>query len=268
MLFRPFLIQRKKIKKTPEDFGILYEDVVFNSPDGLLISGWIIPAVKETNKTIIIGHGVNMFRGFMLPKILFLHQAGYNLVLYDSRAHGKSEGDYVTFGYREQHDLDAVIDYLKKVYPAWTKKLGVLAHSMGAAAAIFAAKRRKELKAFVLINCFADIEEDIIYWVTKMGHLPYWPFVPLGIKSFKKELKIDLKKVSPVFSVAEIKRPIFFINSEKDDVTNPQDTVKLYESAEKPKMIWTIKNAKHETFYDVAKKEFEKRVKEFFKENL
>lgn len=268
LLLHPFLVQRRKSKKTPKDLGMSHENIVIQTAEGLHLSGWFIPASKKSSRTLILCHGVNRSKEFFLPVAKFLHAAGYNLIMFDMRTHGHSEGERISFGYDEQYDIDAVIDYLKKRDRHLTKELGIIAHSMGAASAIFAATRRHEIRAMVLICCFADIEWNMTYWITRLGHLPYWPFVPIALKSFRKELHPDLKQVSPIYYLDKIKIPLFFIHSQKDGVTDPISSQQLYDKALDPKELWFVPNAEHETFYTVAPGEFEQRVKEFLSRAL
>lgn len=267
LLFHPFLVQRQKSKDTPEKYGMSFENVVLGTPEGLLLSAWYIPArtgVDISDRTIIVSHGVRRSKTFFLPMVRFLHRLGYNLLMFDMRAHGQSEGGKVSFGYDEQYDIDAAIDYLKRRDRRLIKRLGILAHSMGAASAVFAAARRREIRAMVLICCFADIEWNMTYWITRLGHLPYWPFVPIGLKSFKKEIHSDLKQASPIYYVSKLKLPLFFIHSERDQLTDPLSSEKLYEKAQEPKQLWYVPKARHEGFYSAAPQEFEKRVGGFF----
>ncbi|MBU0580605.1 MAG: alpha/beta fold hydrolase [Candidatus Margulisbacteria bacterium] len=268
LLFHPILILRRKTRKNPENYGMIYEKVVFNTKDGLHLVGWLIPAPKKSNKTIILCHGILNAKDFFLPEAKLLHEAGFNVIAYDLRAHGESEGNFVTFGCQEKYDLEAILDYLKKNQSSWLKNVGILAHSLGAATAILAASIRKEIKSLIVINCFANIEDDITYWVTKLGHLPYWPFVPIALKSFRKELKVNLKEISPISFITKLKIPVFFMVSEKDEVTNPNDSKMLYEKKPGTKEIWIIPKAKHETFHKVAGKEYEKKLLEYFMKHL
>ncbi len=264
LLLHPFLIQRHRNNDTPKKYGMHFEDVVLSTKEGLLLSAWYISAPKKSDRTLILCHGVNRNKAFFLPTASFLHKAGYNLLMLDMRSHGKSEGGLVSFGYYEQYDVDAAIEHLKKRGRHLIKHLGIVAHSMGAAMSVFAAARRREIKAMVLICCYADIEWNMDFWITKLGHLPYWPFVPLMLKSFRKELVSDITLAGPMHYLHKLKIPLFFIHSENDQVTDPRSSQKLYDAAREPKELWYVPHAKHEGFYDAAPEEFKKRVLTFF----
>ena len=59
--------------------------------------------------------------GLLLAKVL--HEHHFNVMIYDSRAHGESGGKYCTYGYYEKHDVQVAIYEAQKKYA--TGKIGV-----------------------------------------------------------------------------------------------------------------------------------------------
>ena len=98
--------------RTPEDLGLSYEKVSFRTSDGVKIAGWWIPG-KKANGTVIVGHGYPFDKGNILPNVVFLHPE-YNLLLYDHRYFGESEGYITTVGIKEVYDVKAAVDFAKK----------------------------------------------------------------------------------------------------------------------------------------------------------
>ena len=98
--------------RTPKDFGLQYENVHFETSDGIKIAGWWIPK-KKANGTVIVGHGYPFDKGNILSQVLFLHP-DYNLLLYDHRYFGESEGFITTVGIKEVRDVQAAVDFAKK----------------------------------------------------------------------------------------------------------------------------------------------------------
>ena len=95
----------------PESFNLKYEDVEFESSDGLKLKGWFIPSNKSGN-TIIVMHGYPTNKADVLPFSMFLLKR-FNVFLFDFRSFGESEGSYTTAGYKEVNDLDGAIKYLE-----------------------------------------------------------------------------------------------------------------------------------------------------------
>jgi len=82
---------------SPADFGLRYEEVSFPTTDGLELKGWYIPNRGDQAKTVILLHGYPADKGDILPVLSFL-SAHYNLLLFDFRYLGQSQGRISTIG--------------------------------------------------------------------------------------------------------------------------------------------------------------------------
>lgn len=99
----------------------------------------------------------------MKPTVEFLLKEGYNVLVFDFRAHGKSEGGkYTTVGDKELLDVKAAVEWLKKTHPERADKIGLIGFSMG---------------AMVTIRSLAEIE-DVCCGVAT--HPPQWILTKLG----------------------------------------------------------------------------------------
>jgi pimeloyl-ACP methyl ester carboxylesterase len=136
---------------TPRDLKMDYEDVWFKTADGLTLRGWYIPCAKETQKTLILLHGYPADKGNILPALAFLH-VDFNLLLFDFRYLGKSEGSYSTAGAKEVEDLLAAIQFLKG---RGVKEVGVWGFSMGGAVALMA--MNPEIRAVISESSYASL---------------------------------------------------------------------------------------------------------------
>lgn len=89
------------------------KEITIKSHDNLTLNGYFVKG-NTTERTIICVHG---YRGSPIhdfgPAIENLLSFG-NLLLIDQRAHGKSEGKYVTFGVHECQDCKAWANYVAK----------------------------------------------------------------------------------------------------------------------------------------------------------
>ncbi len=89
--------------KTPADYGMAYRDVDITTADNVRLSAWEIPAATPSGKTVIVNHpllttrygseeGLDGVAAEFLPMVKHLHDAGYNIVTYDFRGQGDSDG--------------------------------------------------------------------------------------------------------------------------------------------------------------------------------
>ena len=149
---------------TPRDLKMNHEDVSFRTADGLLLRGWHIPSAKTTDKTVILLHGFPADKGNILPALAFLH-GDFNLLLFDFRYLGQSEGSYSTAGAKEVEDLLAAVQFLKT---RGVKEVGVWGFSMGGAVALMAIEKAPEIKAVIAESSYANLAHMAV-WVLIFG---------------------------------------------------------------------------------------------------
>ena len=197
---------------TPRDLGMNHEDVSFRTADGLMLRGWHIPSVKATDKTLILLHGYPADKGNILPVLAFLH-GDFNLLLFDFRYLGQSEGNYSTAGAKEVEDLLAAVQFLKT---RGVKEVGVWGFSMGGAVALMAIEKAAEIKAVVAESSYASLAEMAfeLFRIPVLNY-PIAYLVGLWAKLF---LGVDLRDVSPAERVRNTSVPILLIHSSADAV--------------------------------------------------
>jgi dipeptidyl aminopeptidase/acylaminoacyl peptidase len=189
-----------------------HEDVKFTTVDGLKLRGWYIPSNKETEKTLILLHGYPADKGNILPALAFLHE-DFNLLLFDFRYLGASEGSYSTAGAKEVEDLVAAVQFLKA---RGVKEVGVWGFSMGGAVALMAVAKAPEIKAVVSESSYASLEQMALQLLRIPG-LNYAVSYLVGFWA-KLFLGIDLRKVSPAEQVRDSTIPILLMHSSADAV--------------------------------------------------
>src|SRR5262249_30267548 len=82
------------------------EEVEFGTEDGLTIRGWFLPAKSGCpSRTLIICHGLGANRSNFLPYVQVGDALGANVLIFDFRGHGDSDGHTVTIGYKEKLDV-------------------------------------------------------------------------------------------------------------------------------------------------------------------
>src|SRR5512136_1269353 len=138
---------------SPANYGLAAEAVEFRSGDGLMLHGWYIPAADSV-KTIIICSGANGSLDADVHVAPWLHEAGFNILLFDWRAHGQSEGEVVTLGFNERYDLIAAVQFAKS---QGAERVGVLGFSMGGTVAIATAAVYEDINATVADSPFVYV---------------------------------------------------------------------------------------------------------------
>ncbi len=243
---------------TPKNIGLEYEDVFFTTNDGITLFGWFIPNVVEglQAKTIILLHGYPADKGDILPALSFLSKK-YNLLLFDFRYLGKSEGKYSTAGAKEVEDLLAAIRFLKS---RGVKEVGVWGFSMGGAVALMAAPQAPEIKVIVSESSYASLS----LMAAELHPIPIlkYPLTYLTGLWAKIFLGIDLKNVSPAESVKNLTIPILIIHSKNDKVIPFKNALLIQEALKNnPRAeFWFEENVVHGQFGD----DYQKRITDFY----
>src|ERR671913_548905 len=101
---------RDKKFVTPWELAVPHEDVIFRTEDGLLLRGWWL-ASPEAKRTVITLHGHRGARHHCVGMAAALWRRGANVLLFDHRGRGSSEGKSISLGHFETVDVSAAIGY-------------------------------------------------------------------------------------------------------------------------------------------------------------
>ena len=163
---------------TPASFDLPFEDVSFRSPDGVELHGWWVPA-DEPVGTVVMVHGLNRTRVEMVKKTPFVHERGWNTLLFDLRHHGESGGEATTFGVREKDDVGAAIDFARGRSPGTVVLWGI---SLGAASVVLAASEDTGVAGVISDSSFRDLRDTVAHhirlfrrWRWWLRAVPAWP---------------------------------------------------------------------------------------------
>jgi len=257
---------------TPAQQGASYEDVAFTSTDSNQLSGWYLPA-RTHGVTVIMTHGLFRSRYEMLDRGIELWRAGYGVLLYDLRRHGRSPAEFSTIGYDERHDVAAAVAFVRARAPG--QKIVLMGVSMGAAATLLAAAEAaddKDIIAVVADSSFLSFTDTVRHHVSLI-HLPRgvgvppFPFATLLIKFTAWRMNFRADDFDLLRAVRQIKRPVLFIGGTNDQ-RMPIATVlePLYAAATSPlkrKLIVADEKATHGHAYDADPAGYIAAVREF-----
>ena len=112
--YKPFM---NMVIKNINIFSMIpYYKGSITSLDGLKLYGRYYKN-GDSKKTLVFFHGYHAdpLNNVNTPGLKFLKD-GYNLLLITERAHGNSEGKYITFGVKESEDAILWLDFLNKEY--------------------------------------------------------------------------------------------------------------------------------------------------------
>jgi len=90
-----------------------YDTVYLTTADTMHLRGWYMRC-KQPHGTVILFHGHGSSGKGVLDEAYYINSIGFNTMVVDFRAHGNSEGNVSTIGYREAADVKAAYDYVLK----------------------------------------------------------------------------------------------------------------------------------------------------------
>ena len=262
MIDEMFFYPDSEVYQLPDDVDRLvelaYEEVWFDSGDGTRLNGWWLPAMDEAVGTVVHLHGnaQNMTSHFSF--VDWLPQAGFNLLVFDYRGYGKSEGQPSRAGVYA--DGVAAIRYAEGREDVGTDKIFVLGQSLGGcvAVAVLGRERFEGVRAVAVDSAFESyrkIAEDKI---------DLMPVLSLAKKPMAKAIVND--EFSAIEVVDKISAPIAFMHAQDDEVVPFDHSRRLYERATEPKEFWEIEQGGHTVALMFS--EYQQKVAEFFKKAI
>lgn len=265
-----FILNREKEagRYDPISFeNLTKQEITIPSPYGYDLKAILVEPF-QTKKYIIISHGVTENKTSSIKYMNLFLERGYNGIIYDHRRHGESGGKNTSFGYYEKFDLKQIVDWVKRE-KGKDIVLGIHGESMGAATMILYAGGIEDGADFYIADCpFSDFSEQLDYLIKQEIKLPGKVFIPIANLFLRARARYSIKDISPISVIDNIKSPMLFIHSQKDDFILPAMTQKLFDKKQGPKKLYFAVNGFHAQSYNENKEAYEKAIDDFLKEYI
>ena len=263
---------RRPLASSPAVFDLAYEDVTFTSTgDGIALRGWFLP-VPESDRVVVIAHGRNSNRtgedGQLVPHAEALVKHGYNVLMFDFRAHGESSGVRYTLGAAEQRDVLGAVAYLRG--RGFTPdRMGFWAHSMGAATVLLTSAVSPDVRTIVADSSFARLEDLLARELPRTSGLPGF-FNPPILFFARNLFGADASVVNPVDVVSGLPPDSLFIIHAEADGLIPVNHARRIAAAAGPAVydLWIFPGSRHDRVSSAAPDRYRARVLAFFGEKL
>lgn len=142
--------------------GVSQAPRVSGADPAVSLSVWIMdPPVDATPRgTILVFHGIKDRKESQLGMARLLAGHGFRAVLVDARGHGRSTGDFLSYGVRECEDYRCLLDELER-RGLLAGKVGVFGMSYGAGCAVQLAGRDARIAAVVAVAPFSSLRREV-----------------------------------------------------------------------------------------------------------
>ena len=234
---------------TPNDAGLEYEDVRFQTSDGLTLQGWFIPARANAGSSVtwlwFHGNGGNI--GHRIDELALAHRrTGANIFIFDYRGYGQSEGSPSERGV--YLDSRAALGYLAARPDVDRDRIVYQGHSLGAAVAVGLAVAQPPL-ALVLVSPFASVRD------MAQLTLPFPPAAWLVRNHFDSLSRIR-----------EVNVPLLVLHGDQDGTVPMSQGRKLFAAANEPKRFQALAGAEHNDTYLAAVEQYWGAIEAFLSE--
>lgn len=217
-----------EIRKLP------HEMMQITSHDALKLQAVYYPGTGD--RTVIFAHGFTSHaeREWAFPG-LFYHSLGYNVLIPYQRAHGPSEGKYISFGALEHLDMMKWVDKVNELFPDGQ----IILHGLSMGGGIVLDLARQEMKNVKCLIADApnDSIEIFLRSVTehtfKKDAAKVYPYV---LARFQKEFSVDAADFDRVKNITQCRYPLLLSAGEMEgreelfsalEKGNPMETVTL-----------------------------------------
>jgi uncharacterized protein len=192
---------------------------------------------------------------------------GYSALAPDSRAHGESGGDMVTYGLLEKQD---VLEWAHWLQSRGCSKVYGLGESLGASILIQASAAEPAFAAIVAESAYADLQDAAEYRFERMlpmraslaGPLA-WAAVVNGKLYARLAYGLNFDAASPLEAIRHTRTPILLIHGLADDQTPPEHSKRLAENDPSAE-LWLVPGLRHSSAYVAGAGEYQKRIFDWF----
>lgn len=169
-------------------------------------------------------------------------KAGFNILVVDTRCHGKSEGKYNTIGVKESHD---VLKWAELVHDKFSNK-EVYIHGIciGTSSGIYAMTNKNcpdYLKGLVTEGCFVSFRETFKRHMMA-DNRPLFPVLDMVMLLINKHTGTNVYKDKPIRAIKHINpnARILFLYGKKDIFSIPEKSQKLFDAcaATDKQLVW------------------------------
>lgn len=236
---------------SPASLGLKYFEVRMLTANGKWLFAWFVPAPGSgVAPALAVVHGWGGNSETMLPLAVPLHRAGYALLFFDARSHGRSDLDNFSSMPRFAEDLENAVDWLKSQPGVDPARVGVAGHSVGAAAALLTASRRSDLAAVVSIAAFAH-PETVMRRLLAAWHIPYIPFGWYVLRYVQHVIGYRFDDIAPLNTIGNVRCPVLLIHGSEDAIVPVAEAQALYASCQGRANKLLVVKGSHDSYEDL-----------------
>jgi len=246
-----FIPARLSEGKTPGDFAMDYQQLQIETSKKKTLSAWYIAPFSNSDSSraaesaplIIIVHGWGSNSELMLPIAGIFHQAGLNVLLFDSRCHGQSEGDTYSALPRFSEDINHAIDQAIKTLP-FNGKIILLGHSVGAGAVLYSSSKRNDIAAVISLSAFGSPQWLMTRYFQKFK-LPKL-LIKFLLSYIQWIIGHKFTEIAPVNTIKKLSIPVLVVHGTHDNTVPIEDAYAIQKNNSNGRLL-IVDEADHDS---------------------
>jgi fermentation-respiration switch protein FrsA (DUF1100 family) len=239
-------IPGRDLTATPENIGLMFEDVEFYTSDNIKLHGWFIPH-ENPRGTVLFLHGNAGNISHRIDSIDIFHKLNLNVFIIDYRGFGQSQGKTTEQG--TYHDAEAAWNYLTESKGINEKQIIIFGRSLGGSIAGWLASRHHP-SSLIVESGFTSAPE--------MGKKLY-PFLPV---QWLVHFKYNTRKY-----VSNVSCPVLIAHSTGDEIIPYEEGRAIFEAAPEPKQFLEMRGGHNDGFI-ISGSTYVEGLRSFINENL
>ena len=256
--------------QTPKtEAGLDFDDISFPARNGQTLRGWLVPSDQPTDMAIVTLHGAGGNRQSYFDQLPMLHELGADVLMFDARENGLSDGTGRGIGLavREAEDALAAVEEMRR---RGHKTVLAYGCSLGGSAAIIAAARDSSIDGIIVEASLSSFEDFVADKANRrLGKLglnanwatSIWGRAVVAMSRWRMGLEDYVRPEDVIDQITP--RPILLIHGGQDPWVIEAHADRLVARSDQTADYWLIEEADHCHGYNVREAEYRARMNAF-----
>ncbi|WP_405344703.1 alpha/beta hydrolase [Ruminococcus sp.] len=230
--------------------------------DGLKLVGEYFDFGSDTSVIIIAGRMESLLYSYYFAEPY--RKLGYNILVIDNRAHGLSQGRFLSLGHNEYRDI---LKWGELLHDQFHQR-SIVIHGIciGSCVGLFALCSPDcpdYFKGIVAEGMFTTFHDSFVNHLVD-GHHPIEPATFFVMNYIKLFTGADVVHDGPLYRIDRLKRPILFIHSKQDVFSLPEEVQQVYDRCQSEKKLVWFEKGDHSRVRINAPERYDETVIDFF----
>ncbi len=207
---------------------------------GQQLAAWLaLPTTASAGRPVplvVAVHGWGANASTLAPMVEPLVRAGIAVALFDAASHGDSSGEDFSSLPRFAEDLAAVLDTLRKMATIDAARIGLLGHSVGAAAVLLHTARHGGTQAVVSLSAFANPREVMQRWLQE-HHIPRRWIGAAILEHVQEVIGERFDRIAPEHQLPSIDCAVLLVHGEHDQTVPLSDAHRLHAALRRGELL-------------------------------